>query len=942
VTAKRSRHPALLERDAELRLLAASADRAGAGQGAAVVVEAAAGLGKTGLLAAAADLAAARSTRVLKARGGELESDLAYGVVRQLFEPPLAAASAGVRQAFLDGPAVVAAGTLGLAAPVRALSTDDPTGAVLHGLYWLAANIAAAGPVALLVDDLHWVDPASLRFLVYLARRLDSLPILLVAATRPAGGTPVADLVDALKRAPATAVADLAPLSPAAIAAMVEDEADGTFAAACHAATGGNPFLVRELLAALRAEGAAPDAAAVHRMAERVPGSLAGTILIRLGSLPPASVALARAVAVLGTDAPARHAFPLAGLDRPVGVAAADGLHAAGILRSGHPLEFVHPLVRAAVLGSIPPAARASLHRETAARLRAEGADPHRIAPHLLAADPDGDPHTVTTLREAAAGAVARGAPEAAVRFLRRALDEPPEPAVQPAVLAELGKAEVRTGEPEAAIAHLRAALAGSTDPRARAALAHDLAIGLIAPGHYRDAVGMLAEAAAAASGVDPELGLRLEAELQCAARLDAATVDLVAERVARLAAVPSGRTPGERMLLTTLAHWHMIRGTAAADVRAMVARAVDGGLLAEQPGDTGVAIDAVATLTVVEDFDRADRAFAAAFADVRARNSVIGFARLCCFHSILEHRRGSLAAAESDARSAIETGTGPGYRVARMAYGPLLDALTAQGRLDDAESALAASGLPADIPDTYMLNYVLAARGRLHLARGRVAEAVADLSELDRREVKWRAPNPAVLGYAGDLALAYHRAGDVDAATAVAERTLTAAGACGVPSAVGAALRTLGLVRGEIDLLAESVAVLEGGNARLQLALSLVELGAAIRRSGQRAEARRPLSRGMDLAHTCRAAALAERAREELVAAGSRPRRIPLSGVDALTASEHRIARLAADGMTNREIAQALFVTVRTVQVHLQHAYRKLGIESRTELPAALLGRTE
>jgi DNA-binding CsgD family transcriptional regulator len=580
------------------------------------------------------------------------------------------------------------------------------------------------------------------------------------------------------------------------------------------------------------------------------------------------------------------------------------------------------------------------LHRAAADRLRAEGADPHRVAPHLLAADPDADPQTVTTLREAAATAVARGAPEVAVRLLRRALDEPPGPAVRPAVLAELGKAEVRAGDPDAAIAHLRAALAGATDARARAALAHDLAIGLIAPGHYREAVGMLAEAAAAASEVDPELGLRLEAELQCAARLDATTVGLVAERVSRFTAAPAGRTPGERMLLTTLAHWHMIRGAGAPHVQDMVARAVDGGLLAEQPGDIGAAIDAVATLTVVEDFARADRAFATAFADVRARNSVIGFARLSCFRSILGYRRGALAEAESDARSAIEAGSAPGYRVARMAYGPLVEALTAQGRLDDAESAIEAGGLTADIPDTYMLNYVLAARGRLHLARGRAAEAVADLGELDRRELKWRAPNPAVLGYAGDLALAHHRTGDVDAAIAVAERTLAAARAFDAPSAIGAALRTLGLVRGGpagIDLLAESVAVLEAGEARLERAHSLVELGAAIRRAGHRTAARDPLNRGMDLAHACRADGLAERARTELVATGSRPRRIPRSGVDALTASEHRIARLAADGMTNREIAQALFVTVRTVQIHLQHAYRKLGIEARTDLPAVL-----
>jgi len=940
VAAKRS---ALLERDAELRLLAASAAAARAGTGAVVVVEAAAGLGKTGLLGAAADLARAGGLRVLTARGGELESDLAYGVVRQLFEPPLAGASAGGLGALLDGPAAVAAGALGLATTADGpLSTDDPAGAVLHGLYWLAANLAAVGPVALLVDDAHWSDAASLRFLVYLALRLESLPVLLVAATRPAG-EPASAMLDALKRTPAACTVAPAPLSRAAVAVLAAEViADDSFSAACHTVTGGNPFLLRELLAALRADGRTPDAAAVSRLADQAPGALSDTIVLRLGRLPAASIALARAVAVLGTEVVPRHAYALAGLGRPAGDAAADALHAAGILRAGHPLEFVHPLVRAAVLGSVPPAQRASLHRAAADRLRAENADPQLIAPHLLATDPDADPQAVTTLRSAAAAAAGRGAPEVAVRLLRRALDEPPGPDVRPAVLAELGKAEVRTGEPAAAVAHLTAALAGATDARARAALAHDLAIGLVAPGHYREAVGVLAEAAAAASATDPELGLRLEAELQIAARLDAATVDLVADRVARLP-VPPGRTPGERMVLTTLAHWRMIRGAAAADVHDMVARAVDGGLLVEQSGDTGVVIDALVTLTVVEDLVRADRGFAIAFADVRARNSVIGFARLSCMRSILEYRRGALAAAESHARSAIETGTGPGYRVARMAHAPLLDALIAQDRLADAESALDAADLSADIPDTYMSNYVLAARGRLHLARGRVADALADLGELDRRERRWRAPNPAVLGYRDDLALAHHRGGDVEAATAVAVETLDAARSCGIASAVGTALRTLGLVRGGpdgIDLLTESVGVLEAGPARLHLAQSLVELGAAIRRAGHRTAAREPLNRGMDLAHSCRATALAERARAELVAAGSRPRRIPRSGVDSLTASEHRIATLAADGMTNREIAQALFVTVRTVQVHLQHAYRKLGIDARADLPGALGSR--
>jgi DNA-binding CsgD family transcriptional regulator len=502
-------------------------------------------------------------------------------------------------------------------------------------------------------------------------------------------------------------------------------------------------------------------------------------------------------------------------------------------------------------------------------------------------------------------------------------------------VLAELGKAEVRTGEPDAAVAHLRAALGSTADARARAAMAHDLAIGLIAPGRYREAVEMLAEAARTARDADRELGLRLEAELMCAARLDASTLPIAHELADRAPGNLAGATPGERMLLTTLAHTGMIRGATAAQVREATQRAIDGGLLAEQPADSGVVIDALVSLTVTDAFDAAERAFEQAFADVRRRGSVIGYARLCCMRSLLEYRRGALAEAESDAAGAIETGLPAGYRVAGMSHGPLVDALVPQGRLAEAEAALRQGGLDGEIPDTYMLNYVLCGRGRLRLAEGRTGEAVTDLTELDSRERKWRAGNPGVLSYGFDLALAHAAAGEVEAATAVADRDLAASYAWGTPSAIGAALRTSGLVRGDIDLLAESVSVLEDSGARLELARSLVELGSAIRRSGHRAAAREPLGRGMELAHVCGATALVARAREEALAAGSRPRRIMRTGVDALTASERRVARMAAQGLTNREIAQALFVTVRTVQVHLQHAYRKLGIESRRALRA-------
>ena len=166
-----------------------------------------------------------------------------------------------------------------------------------------------------------------------------------------------------------------------------------------------------------------------------------------------------------------------------------------------------------------------------------------------------------------------------------------------------------------------------------------------------------------------------------------------------------------------------------------------------------------------------------------------------------------------------------------------------------------------------------------------------------------------------------------------------------GAPRALGIALRTAGLARGGpegLALLRESVAALDRSPALLERARSLAELGAALRRSGERAAAREPLARALDLAARCGARPLAARARDELRAAGARPRRPWRTGVDALTPSELRIARLAADGRSNREIAGELYVTLKAVEGHLAHAYAKLGIGGRDQLPRALGSRKD
>jgi DNA-binding NarL/FixJ family response regulator len=191
--------------------------------------------------------------------------------------------------------------------------------------------------------------------------------------------------------------------------------------------------------------------------------------------------------------------------------------------------------------------------------------------------------------------------------------------------------------------------------------------------------------------------------------------------------------------------------------------------------------------------------------------------------------------------------------------------------------------------------------------------------------------------------ALALLRLGQRQNACQLADAELADVRVFGAPRALGIALRAAGLARGGTEglaLLRESVAMLDDSPALLERAHSLAELGAALRRSGQRAAARDPLAQALELAARCGARPLAAWARDELKATGARPRRPWRTGVEALTPSELRVAQLAAEGRTNREIAAELYVTLKAIEGHLARAYAKLGIEGRAQLPHALAAK--
>jgi DNA-binding CsgD family transcriptional regulator/tetratricopeptide (TPR) repeat protein len=617
-----------------------------------------------------------------------------------------------------------------------------------------------------------------------------------------------------------------------------------------------------------------------------------------------------------------------------------DGLAAAGIVRTGWPVEFVHPLVRSAVEGDMPAGERSRLHARAAELLAAAGVPEERVAGHLLATYPAGDQHTVEVLARTAQAALAHGAPASAVSYLERALAEPPDAAARPVVLRHLGVAEMRAGRAEAAARHLEEARRAAADPSQRAQAARGLVGPLMALGRRGEAVVALEDALAESLALEPDLLLAVKAELLLIGTLEPASYPDVAERLAPLDAGVEGSSPGVREYLAALTAHAGLGLRPAAEVRRLAARAHAAGIVEELSSGVIGWANVLYPPIVAEDFALADRMVEEAFADLRRRASVVGTARAHAARSFLQLRRGNVREAVADARTAVDAGRAGGFQGWPIALSTLVEALVEHGDGDAAEAALEETGVAHDVPDTFMSNWVLLARARLRVLQGRVDEAIADLEELGRRNDERGHANPALLPQRSDLAAALLRRGARDRALALAGEELALSRRWGTPRTIGVSLRVLGLAEGGERgraLLRESADTLAGSDARLEHARSLVELGAALRRSGARAAAREPLHAGMELAHECGAPPLVERARQELVATGARPRRIMRAGVDALTPSELQVARQAAAGMTNREIAQALFVTQRTVETHLTQVFRKLGVSSRDAVARAL-----
>jgi DNA-binding CsgD family transcriptional regulator len=616
--------------------------------------------------------------------------------------------------------------------------------------------------------------------------------------------------------------------------------------------------------------------------------------------------------------------------------AATSGLRREGILASAERLEFTHPLIHTAIHADIPETDRGLGHLRAARLLAADGEE-SRVPSHLLVAEPNGDPWVVDQLSEAAAKAASGGAPGTAVVLLRRALIEPPAQHERRPLGLRLGQALALSGDLDAAADALRVALdlAGTSDARVEIALV--LGRVLRMTDRIPEAIAVLDDAAGRLPAGRREEYLSLEMELAIAGHMGRPAKDWV-DRFAGAVTRATGTSPADRTLRGFYGYVAASTGTeTAAEVSRLARSSITALGQPDQPMMLqGVAAGLAMSGAFAEALDVLDRALAI----TQEAGDAVQFGFLSMTRTWVAHRSGRVLEGEADAQAILDIPS-IGHLYASYAVAHVAVAMMERGSVDDATRLMADHGyLDTTELDSLPGAVVHHVRGRLHRLSGRPKEAVADYRRCRQTVLTAGFVGPAFGEWRMDGALAHLALGQRDEAREIVFEDLELARSFGAPREIGIALRTSGLVEGGaagLERLAESVDVLATSEAVLDHAKALVEHGAALRRAGRNTAAADRLRSGLDLASRCAATATVTRAQDELRAAGSRPRRERLSGPDSLTASELRVARMAAEGRSNPEIAQLLFVTRRTVEVHLTHVYRKLEIASRDDLASAL-----
>jgi DNA-binding SARP family transcriptional activator/DNA-binding CsgD family transcriptional regulator len=920
--------PGLVDREADLRRLRACLDDAVDGTPTVAVIEGPAGIGKTSLLHQVRADALAAGATVLTARGSQLEKEFGFGAVRQLFDPVLTDASA--RESLLAG-AAAGAGQVFDATYSPVETPTESLFTILHGLYWLTSNLTARGPLVIAVDDVQWCDTSSLRFLGYLARRLEGLPLMVVATWRTGEHYVDEELLHELTVAPEAVSVRPEPLSLAGTGAVVRERltgADDAFVSACFRTTSGNPLLLRQLLRALEAEGIRPDAS--HADTVRAIGSRAvsSMVLMRFRRMPQANREVARAIAVLGDGASLPLVASMTGLTEEVTASAIASLARSEVLRPDFPLGFVHPLVESAVYDDLPIGEREMQHGRAAHVLAASGASPEQVAAHLLVVPPRGDQGVVATLRDAAHRDLERGSTESATAYLHRALAEPPPPDDVPLLLVEMGRLEAMT-DGLAAMEHLRQAYRLLRDPVAKAEAAIVLARTAVFGGAQGEATRI---ARIAASELPPELTDQRQALVGLARiagfmhGLDPADYqDIELPEI-------HGDGPGARSLAALVA-WELVcHGHDRARAMELARFALNGRVLQQQ--DPGL-LWVVAAMVLTMGGEDTTGFWESELSEAYRTGSLFAALSAHLWLGFTQWHRGDLRAALQSLVSCTEQNLAWNiHGVGQMYVEPFsVHVLLDRGDVADAREVFDLAHDTPRMGDSVRLYREVEAR--LLLAEGRAEESLAVLDATE--PLMTIIENPVWRPRRWVRARTLHALGRDDEALTLLEEELVLARRWGTKGLVGRTLLLRGQVEGDkgestlrdaLSLLTRSERRLDEAWARYRLATLLVPTAPE--------EACDLLLTAREVADTCGADGLRGQATDALRELGvevpeeSSPR-------VRLTATEQRIAQMSADGLSADEIAMAYFMTAGTVASILDSVIERLGVDSPAALRQAL-----
>lgn len=933
----------LLERDLFLDEFKAICDETGPRATGAIVVEGPMGSGKTALLNAMCAMARAANWLVLHTSSSDFETGTQFGVVRQLFASLDHLGPTRHGKPVTDGVAVVLGrDRLGQSDDVERIRTFEPLLQVVSGL-------AERQHVLVAVDDAANVDQESGEWLLRLARRIEPLRVhLLLSFGSRRAGLPLS-LVERIVSEPATRVMSLAPLQlDSAVELLTKhfrEKPEEPFARVCHELTGGNPFLLVALMKALPPGVARPTSQFVERLHQLAPPAVARMVLTRLASLPVEATLLLEAIAVLGDGIDLQLGALVAGIDPQSGRGIVDRLAAADLLQRDIPLRFLHPVVRSTVYNEIEAGRRAHLHSLAARRLSERAVPLSQIAPHLLSSEPSGDGWSASQLQQVGRSALQQGSADLALRCFNQALAETPEEAHgHTGVLLDLASAEAMLGLPTA-LQHLRQA-SGVGDDAAECARVALRLVRSLPP------TSILTEAASTLALLAPRLGssdadLRFEVEVIRALLARSALADLAATAALRplIDRRRTGRTTAERLALGLLGivEFSDADGSGADEVAAILDRAiVPDELVTDDPLRVRLWVRALVTLSRAGHFSQADLLLETSERRAGDDGFTLSQAEYALGFAMSLALQGRLEDAAHRARQALQLADGQSWSSTPLAVACLADVSITQGDLAGAATMLETCTKTDLEPSTVEGIAVLEQRGRLRLMQRKPAEALADLLLAGTWAEGARITNPASTCWRAVASAGLAAQGRHEEAVLLAEENLARARSVGAPWVVGSALRVSASVTASCEerlaRLREAVAFLDHSGALVELARAQVDLGEALFEAGDVANARDALRWGADVAQHCGGGPLATRATAALRRAGARPRRLVLSGAAALTPAEYRVVTLAIDGQTNAAIASALFVTEKTVEGHLRRSFRKLRVQSRRELRAAIL----